>query len=71
MDAKNGKGGFKEFAKHENADTDKAVPVGASQGTKSAPIVSTPVTKPDIAPAARAEKGLPHTTDDKEPTARR
>ena len=70
-DAKNGKGGFKEFAKHENAAADKAVPLGASQGAKPAPIVSPPVTKPDIAPAARAEKSLPHTLDDKKPTARR
>ena len=70
-DAKSGKGGFKEFAQHENAAAGKAVPLAPSQGTKPAPIVGTPVAKPDIAPAARAEKSLPHTFDDKKPTARR
>ena len=70
-DAKSGKGGFKEFAQHENGSADKAVPVGPSQGTKPAPIVSPPATRPDIGPATRAEKSLPHTFDDKKPSGRR
>jgi hypothetical protein len=70
VDPKNGKGGFKEFAKHENETADKAIPVGASQAVKPAPIVGTPARKPDVAPGARADKTLPNTLGDTKPTAR-
>jgi hypothetical protein len=69
-DPKNGKGGFKEFAKHENETADKAMPLGASQAVKPPSIVGTPARKPDIAPAAKAEKTLPNTPGDTKPTAR-
>ena len=69
-DPKNGKGGFKAFAQHENGIAAKSMPLGASQGVKPAPIVGTPAPKPDIAPAARADKTLPNTLGDTKPMPR-
>jgi hypothetical protein len=67
-DPRNGKGGFKEFAQHENGTAAKAMPLGASQPVKPAPIVGTPAPKPDIVPAAKADKTLTNPPGGTKPT---
>jgi hypothetical protein len=71
VDPRNGKGSFKKFATHESGILNAAVPLGASQAAKPAPIVGTPAHKPDIQPAPRVDKTLPTTPADTKTTVRR
>jgi hypothetical protein len=68
-DPRNGKGGFKAFAQHEH-ETANALPLGALQGVKPAPIVGMPAATPDDEPAAKAAKSLHTTPGGTKPTAR-
>ncbi|MDB4899350.1 MAG: hypothetical protein JWN53_1158 [Gemmatimonadetes bacterium] len=69
-DPRNGKGGFKAFAQHEHETANTALPLGALQGVKPAPIVGMPPATPDVAPAAKAGNSLPTTPGGTKPTAR-
>ena len=55
-DPKNGKGGFNEFAKHEQDN--KTTSPGTTGDGRTAAIPATAAAKPDISPAAREETKL-------------
>jgi hypothetical protein len=55
-DPKNGKGGFNEFARHEQDK--KTTSPGTTGDVLAAPIPAAAMAKPDISPAAREETKL-------------
>lgn len=55
-DPKNGKGGFKEFAKHEQDN--KTTSPGTTGDVRTAAVPAAAMPKPDISPATREETKL-------------